>query len=160
VWVLQPDEFQYGDATAEPGTGLLLLREYLQGRRFAGSNDRIRGFFEEGIGRSCDPRVCPSKIPSFLAGWRVRGPAGTGSVGDSVHGAGGAPHEAQEQPRGQEFGVRGGRGRARATRVRVVWGLQHCTAIRVLCERRVSVHYLTELHQLCLPGPLETLTKR
>ena len=31
------------------------------------------------------PRVfCASKIPSFLAGWRVRGPAGTGSVGRGV----------------------------------------------------------------------------
>ena len=39
----------------------------------------------------CDPRVfCASKTPSFLARWRVRrrpavrGPAGTGSVGDGV----------------------------------------------------------------------------
>ena len=33
----------------------------------------------------CVPRVfCASKNPSFLARWRVRGPAGTGSVGDSV----------------------------------------------------------------------------
>ena len=30
AWVLQPDEYQYGDATAEPDTGLLLLREYPQ----------------------------------------------------------------------------------------------------------------------------------
>ena len=39
----------------------------------------------------CAPLVfCASKLPSFLARWRVqrrpdvRGPAGTGSVGDSV----------------------------------------------------------------------------
>jgi hypothetical protein len=33
----------------------------------------------------CVPRVfCASKNPSFLARWRVRGPAGTGSVGDSA----------------------------------------------------------------------------
>ena len=33
----------------------------------------------------CAPLAfCASKIPSFLARWRVRGPAGTGSVGDSV----------------------------------------------------------------------------
>ena len=44
-----------------------------------------------GEGGVRDPRVfCPSKIPSFLARWRVRrrpavrGPAGTGSVGDGV----------------------------------------------------------------------------
>ena len=30
AWVLQPDEYQCGDATAEPDTGLLLLREYPQ----------------------------------------------------------------------------------------------------------------------------------
>ena len=42
-------------------------------------------------GGVCDPRVfCASKKPSFLARWRVRerpavrGPAGTGSVGDGV----------------------------------------------------------------------------
>jgi len=46
---------------------------------------------KRGEGAVCDPRVfCPSKIPSFLARWRVRGrpavrgPAGTGSVGDGV----------------------------------------------------------------------------
>ena len=41
---------------------------------------------KEGEGGAvCGPRVfCPSKIPSFLARWRVRGPAGTGSVGDSA----------------------------------------------------------------------------
>jgi hypothetical protein len=27
AWVLQPDEYQYGVASAEPDTGLLLLRE-------------------------------------------------------------------------------------------------------------------------------------
>jgi len=31
--VLQPDEYQYGDATAEPDTGLLLLREYRERER-------------------------------------------------------------------------------------------------------------------------------
>jgi len=37
-----------------------------------------------GVG-VCGSRVlCASKNPSFLARWRVRGPAGTGSVGDSV----------------------------------------------------------------------------
>ena len=42
-------------------------------------------------GGVCDPQVfCTSKNPSFLARWRVRGrpavrgPAGTGSVGDGV----------------------------------------------------------------------------
>ena len=30
AWVLQPDEYQYGDATAEPDMSLLLLREYPQ----------------------------------------------------------------------------------------------------------------------------------
>jgi len=42
-------------------------------------------------GGVCDPRVfCASKNPNFLARWRVRGrpavrgPAGTGSVGDGV----------------------------------------------------------------------------
>ena len=30
AWVLQPDEYQCGDATAEPDTGVLLLREYPQ----------------------------------------------------------------------------------------------------------------------------------
>ena len=42
-------------------------------------------------GGVCAPQVfCASKIPSFLARWRVRGrpavrgPAGTGSVGDGV----------------------------------------------------------------------------
>ena len=44
-----------------------------------------------GWGGVCDPRVfCASKFPRFLARWRVRGrpavrgPAGTGSVGDGV----------------------------------------------------------------------------
>ena len=42
-------------------------------------------------GGVCDPQVfCASKLPNFLARWRVRGrpavrgPAGTGSVGDGV----------------------------------------------------------------------------
>ena len=30
AWVLQPDEYQCGYATAEPDTGVLLLREYPQ----------------------------------------------------------------------------------------------------------------------------------
>ena len=38
-----------------------------------------------GWGAVCAPLAfCASKIPSFLARWRVRGPAGTGSVGDCV----------------------------------------------------------------------------
>ena len=56
----------------------------------------LRGFDQThakkgGEGAVCDPRVfCASKTPSFLAMWRVRrrpavrGPAGTGSVGDGV----------------------------------------------------------------------------
>ena len=45
----------------------------------------------------CGPRVfCPSGIPSFLARRRVRGPAGTGSVGDSV---GEGAHEKLAAPR-------------------------------------------------------------
>ena len=42
---------------------------------------------EKGEGGGvCAPRVfCPSKIPSFLARWRVRGPAGTGrGVGEGL----------------------------------------------------------------------------
>ena len=32
----------------------------------------------------CDPRVfCASNLPSFLARWRARGPAGTGPIDDS-----------------------------------------------------------------------------
>ena len=52
----------------------------------------------------CAPRVfCASKTPSFLARWRVRGPAGTGSVGDSVgegaldRGTGTSREEAEEE---------------------------------------------------------------
>jgi len=52
----------------------------------------IRSHAKEGReGGVCDPQVfCASKLPNFLARWRVRGrpavrgPAGTGSVGDGV----------------------------------------------------------------------------
>ena len=57
-----------------------------------------------GWGAVCAPRVfCASKNPSFLARWRVRGPAGTGSVGDSVgegaldRGTGTSREEAEEE---------------------------------------------------------------
>jgi hypothetical protein len=43
---------------------------------------------------------CPSKIPSFLARWRVRGPAGTGSVGRGEGAPDPAP-VARHYPRGQ-----------------------------------------------------------
>jgi hypothetical protein len=46
----------------------------------------------------CGPRVFfASKLPNFLARWRVRGPAGTGSVGDSV--GEGAPRRGQTRTR-------------------------------------------------------------
>jgi len=82
-------------------------------RRVAGRGRRRRGFYrgerrrsaawqaaggadEEGEGGGvCGPGVfCASKIPSFLARWRVRGPAGTGSgsVGRGV-GEGATPPE-------------------------------------------------------------------
>ena len=70
----------------------------------------IRSHAKKGEGGGVrDPRVfCASKNPSFLARWRVRrqpavrGPAGTGSVGD-----GGARPSA----RGQRFAGGGGGGR-------------------------------------------------
>jgi len=46
------------------------------------SRNKLRGpnHAQGGRGGWCVPRVfCPSKIPSFLARWRVWGPAGTGS---------------------------------------------------------------------------------
>ena len=54
----------------------------------------IRSHAKKGEGGGvCDPRVfCASKMPNFLARWRVRGrpavrgPAGTGSVGDGGQG--------------------------------------------------------------------------
>ena len=58
----------------------------------------------------CDPRVfCASKKPSFLARWRVqgrpavRGPAGTGSVGD---GEAMAPGDQAQPPPDRSRGVR------------------------------------------------------
>ena len=70
--------------------------EHLQHTRRTKNRDAIFPESENDINRHggegggvCSPRVfCPSKIPSFLARWRVRGPAGTGSVGDSDSGEG------------------------------------------------------------------------
>ena len=61
----------------------------LTGRSFAGSNDRTRRR-GEGVVYVTPQVLCASKLPNFLARWRVRrrpavrGPAGTGSVGDGA----------------------------------------------------------------------------
>ena len=64
---------------------------------------------KEGEGGGvCGPRVfCASKIPSFLARWRARGPAGTGSVGDSV-GEGAACKKAWHDGKRRQQQARGG----------------------------------------------------
>jgi len=64
----------------------------------AASRDQTIAHEEEGQ-ECCGPRVFfASKLPNFLARWRVRGPAGTGSVGDSV--GEGAPRRGQTRTRG------------------------------------------------------------